>query len=39
MSNAIDVFNAGSSNLKFSLFLDRGAILKAGSRGQIEVNG
>jgi acetate kinase len=36
MSNAIVVLNAGSSSIKFSLFLDRGASLEAETRGQIE---
>jgi acetate kinase len=36
MSNAIVVLNAGSSSIKFSLFLDRGASLELETRGQIE---
>ena len=36
MSNAIVVLNAGSSSIKFSLFIDHGETLKADVRGQIE---
>ena len=36
MSDAIVVLNAGSSSIKFSLFLDRGGDLDLDLRGQIE---
>jgi acetate kinase len=36
MSNAIAVINAGSSSIKFSLFLERGETLEPDVRGQIE---
>jgi acetate kinase len=36
MSNAIAVLNAGSSSIKFSLYLDRGETLELGVQGQIE---
>ena len=36
MSNAIVVINAGSSSIKFSLFLERGDGLQPDLRGQIE---
>jgi acetate kinase len=36
MSNAIVVLNAGSSSIKFSLFVERGNRLEADFRGQIE---
>ncbi len=36
MTDAIAVLNAGSSSIKFSLFLERSGELAAGVRGQIE---
>ncbi|MFZ2040070.1 MAG: acetate/propionate family kinase [Desulfobacterales bacterium] len=36
MSNAIVVLNAGSSSIKFSLFLERNGTLEADIRGQVE---
>jgi acetate kinase len=36
MSNAILVLNAGSSSIKFSVFLERGEDLEPGIRGQVE---
>jgi acetate kinase len=36
MSNAIVVINAGSSSIKFSLFIEDGQTLKTDVRGQIE---
>jgi acetate kinase len=36
MSNAIAVLNAGSSSIKFSLFVEEGQSLKADVRGQVE---
>ena len=36
MSNAIVVINAGSSSIKFSLFVERGETLELDVRGQIE---
>jgi len=36
MSNAIAVINAGSSSIKFSLFVERGETLEPDARGQIE---
>src|SRR6187455_2199014 len=36
MADAIAVLNAGSSSIKFSLFLTGGAELELGARGQIE---
>ncbi|MFO7716255.1 acetate/propionate family kinase [Desulfosarcina sp.] len=36
MSNAIVVLNAGSSSIKFSLFLERDGTLDADIRGQVE---
>lgn len=36
MSNAIAVINAGSSSIKFSLFVERGETLELDVRGQIE---
>ena len=36
MPNAIVVLNAGSSSIKFSLFLERGETLEPDVRGQIE---
>ena len=36
MSNAIVVLNAGSSSIKFSLFVERGETLELAVRGQIE---
>ena len=36
MSDAIAVLNAGSSSIKFSLFLTRGAELEPSVRGQVE---
>lgn len=36
MSNAIVVLNAGSSSIKFSLFIERGETLEPDVRGQVE---
>ena len=36
MSNAIVVLNAGSSSIKFSLFIERGETLELDVRGQVE---
>ncbi len=36
MSNAIVVLNAGSSSIKFSLFVERGKSLETDVRGQVE---
>ena len=36
MANAIVVLNAGSSSIKFSLFVEQGKILEPDVRGQIE---
>jgi hypothetical protein len=36
MSNAIVVLNAGSSSIKFSLFVERGETLELDVRGQVE---
>jgi acetate kinase len=36
MSNAIVVLNAGSSSIKFSLFLEKNGTLEADIRGQVE---
>jgi acetate kinase len=36
MSNAIVVLNAGSSSIKFSLFVERGETLEPDVRGQVE---
>jgi len=36
MAGAIGILNAGSSSLKFSVFLERGDALEPGPRGQVE---